>query len=295
MAVKAERAEHEMSRGAQTELAELRRRRLVNWRQTPETRIRDVEDAAGEPARLKLVTIYPVSPEVPNFYHAYMGDPEAKTEMKWDSPSGEVYTWRWLLGRRGVAFYGNVVRRRPTFVAWDLLPAVLRLFGDGRMPDELYDSGALSADAYRIAQALDAAGDALSTGELRAATGFPTGKERRAAFQKAVDELDRRFLLARTFVEGDGELRFGLIAERHREYAVSADRLTREEALDTLLRAYLPHAVYALPAALARHLALPEEELRAGLGRLVAAGEAEALPLPGQKGTCYLARNIATA
>lgn len=267
----------------------LRASRLANWRQTPETRIRDVDDAAGEPARLKLVTIYPVSPEVPNFYSAYMGDPDAKTEMKWDSPSGEVYTWRWLLGRRGVAFYANLVRRRPTLIAWDILPATLRLFADGRMPDELYDSGAISAEAYRIAQALDTADDALSTGELRAATGFPTGKERRAAFQKALEELDRRFLLARTFVEGDGELRFSLILNRHRDYAVAADGMKREDALDTLLRAYLPSAVYALPTVLARHLALSEEELRAGFERMVAAGQAEAISLPGQKGTCYTA------
>lgn len=271
----------------ETDLEGLRRRRLVNWRQTPETRIRDADDGASEPPRLKLMTIYPVSPEAPNLYSAYMGDPEAKTEMKWDSPSGEVYTWRWIFGRRGVAFYANLVRHRPTLIAWDILPAALRLFADGRMPDELFDLGAISADAYRIAQALDGTSGALSTGELRKAAGFPMGKERRVAFQKALDELDRRFLLARTFVEGDGELRFALISERHREDAVAADKLSREAALDTLLRAYLPHAIYALPAVLARHLALPEEELRAGFERMVAAGEAEVVALPGQKGSCY--------
>ncbi len=292
MAAQAKRTDRETESGAlaQVDLDELRGHRLRNWRQTRETRLRDVEDAAGESVRLKLVTVYPVSAEVPNFYHAFMGDAEAKTDSKWDSPSGEVYTWRWLLGRRGVAFYGNVVRRRPTFVAWDLLPAVLRLLGDGRMPDELYDSGAISADAYRIAQALDAAGDVVSTGDLRAATGFPAGKERHAAFQKALDELDRRLLLARTFVEGDGSLRFGLLAERHREHAVAADRLTRAEALDTLLRAYLPHAVYTQPAVLARHLTLTEDELRAGFARLVAAGMAEAIALPGRNATGYLYR-----
>lgn len=268
----------------------LRARRLANWRQTPETRVRDVEDAAGEPGRLKLLTIYPVSPEIPNHYSAYMGDPEAKTDPKWDSPSGEVYTWRWLLGRRGVAFYGNLVRHRPTWIAWDVLPAALRLFADGRMPDELYDVGAISADAYRIAQALDAAAGVLSTGELRAAAGFPAGRERRAAFQKALEELDRRFVLARTFVEGDGELRFGLVTEQYREHAVAADRLSREQALEALLRAYLPHAVYALPDVLARHLGLPEAELRAGFERLVEAGAADRATLAGHKGTCYVQR-----
>src|SRR5260370_35554288 len=136
MAAQAKRTDRETESGAlaQVDLDELRGHRLRNWRQTRETRLRDVEDAAGEPARLKLVTGYPGSAEVPNFYHAFMGDAEAKTDSKWDSPSGEGYTWRWLLGRRGVAFYGNVVRRRPTFGAWDLLPAALVPLGRGGRP-----------------------------------------------------------------------------------------------------------------------------------------------------------------
>src|SRR5258707_1772227 len=130
--------------------------RLERWSQTPATRLSAAAAAVPLIQRVGIATLFPASPEVPNLYHAYMGDPTAPTDSKWDSPSGEVYTWRWLLGRRGVAFYGNVVRRRPTFVAWDLLPAVLGLLGDGRMPAELSDSGTILADAYRLAQALDA-------------------------------------------------------------------------------------------------------------------------------------------
>src|SRR5258707_2518266 len=117
MAAQAKRTDRETVVPAQVDLDELRQRRLRNWRQTRETRLRDVEDAAGEPARLKLVTIYPVSGEGPHFYHSFMGDPEAKTDSKWDSPSGEGYTWRWLPGRPRGAFYGNVGRGRPTLVA----------------------------------------------------------------------------------------------------------------------------------------------------------------------------------
>jgi len=48
--------------------------------------------------------------------------------------------------------------------------------------------------------------------------------------------------------------------------------------------------MYAQPAVLARHLALPEDELRAGFARLVAAGMAEAVALPGRNATGYLHR-----
>ena len=47
-------------------------------------------------------------------------------------------------------------------------------------------------------------------------------------------------------------------------------------------------AVYAVPAVLAKHLKLPEAELRAGLDRLVGAGRVTTLALPEQKGMCYL-------
>jgi hypothetical protein len=263
-------------------------RRQVNWRQTPETRISGDEEAPALIDQVGIITLYPVSSEIPNLYHAYMGDPNAKTEAKWDSPSGIVYSWRWTLGRKEAGFYGVLVRKRPTFVSWRLLPAALRLFADLRMPDELYDSGVISSAAYRITQALEAAGGALTTGELRAAAGFPAGREQRAAYLKALEELDTRLLLARFFTPGDDDAHHALLYLRFREHVDAAERLTRAEALDQALRVYLPTAVYAAPTILARHLRLEEDELCAGLDRLVEGGQAEKRALPGYKGECYV-------
>lgn len=265
----------------------LRVRRLAGWRQTLQTRIAGPDDAVTLIEQVGVATLYPASPEIPNLYHAYMGDPTAPTSPEWDSPSGEVYTWRWTLGRRGAAAYLVLVRHRPTLVRWSLFPAVLRLCAETRTPDELYDAGALSADAYRVARALEEAGGVLSTGDLRRAADFPTGKSSRAAYLKAVDELDRLLLLAKVFAPGEDDLRHALIQRHYAEHAVTAERLTREEALARVLAAYLPAAAYAVPAMLARHLKLPEAELRAALDCLVGAGDAAPFALPGQKGVCY--------
>jgi hypothetical protein len=263
-------------------------RRLVNWRQTPDTRIAGDNEAPELIDQMGIITLYPASPEVPNLYHAYMGDPTAKTEAKWDSPSGTVYSWRWTLGRRSAGFYAVLVCKRPTFVSWHLLPAALRLFADLRMPDELYDLGVISAAAYRITQALEAAGGALATGELREAAGFPAGKEQRTAYLKAVEELDYRLLLAKFFTPGDDDAHHALLYLRYREYVDAAERLTREEALERVLRVYLPNAQYVAPTILARHLRLEEDELRAGLDRLVDGGQADKCTLPRYKGACYV-------
>ena len=264
--------------------------RRARWHQTAADRIADPEDAARLIEAASVATLYPASSEIPNLFHAYTGDPATKADSGHSSPSGEVYGWRWTLGRREAAFYSVLVRGRPTWVGWTMLPAILRLCGETRRPDQLYAAGEISADAQRIAQVLGAADDALSTGELRRQAGFPTGKPQRAAYLKAVDELDTRLLLAKVFSadEDDIEMRHALVRTRYPDAAGIAAGQTREAALDTFLAAYMPLAVYAVPAVLAKDLRLPEAELRAGLDRMVGAGRATALALPGQKGGCYL-------
>jgi hypothetical protein len=266
--------------------------RLARWRQTAQTRLAGPEDAARLIEQVGIATLYPVSPEIPNLFCAYLGDPEAATDSGHDTPSGEVYTWRWVLGRRDAAFYSALVRGRPTWVSWALLPAALRLWGESRAPADLYAAGVLSADAARVARALEAAGGALGTGELRRQAGFPTGKSQRAAYLRAVQELDRLLLLAKVFAAGDGEpdMHHALVRARYPEHVAAAEQLTRDEALDAVLATYLASAVYALPGALAKQLSVPEPELRAGLDRLVATGRATLQASPSERADRYLWR-----
>jgi len=267
--------------------AALYQQRLENWRQTPERRIHGPEEAAAFIDVVGVATLYPASPEAPNLFHAYMGDPDAATDSGHDSPSGQVYGWRWALGRAEAAFYSAIVRKRPTWVRWDLLPAVIRLRGELRAPEDLYRSGELSDGAHRIAAALSGAGGVLSTGELRREAGFPTGKAERAAYLRAVEELDTRLLLAKVFSPDDLEMRHALVRTRYPEAVAAAEGLGREAALERFLEVCLPPAVYAAPTPLARHLGLPVEELRAGLDRLVEQGRAQRVSVPGYKGECY--------
>lgn len=271
-----------------SDLATLHARRLASWRQTPDTHITGADDAIPLINRLGFVTLYPVSPEIPNLYHAYVGDPSRPTDSKWDSPAGRVYSWRWTLGRQKVAFYTALVKKRSTWVSWELLPAVLRLWGDLRMPDELYDSRLITPEAYRIASTLDGAGCPLSTSELRERAGFPTGKDQRSAYLKAVEELETRLILAKVFEEGEDDAYHALVADRYREHVDAADRMTREAALDAFLAAYLPAAIYVMSTTLAKHLKLSDAELSAALERLAAAGHAEPTTLDGVKGVSYL-------
>jgi hypothetical protein len=267
-----------------------RQRRQAAWGQTPEQRIGGPDEGRAMIDRLGLVTLFPVSSEIPNLYHAFMGDPDAATDSSHSSPSGEVYTWRWTLGGQEAAFYATIVRNRPTWVSWPLLSAVLRLRGELRSAEELYDAGEISANALRLGEALEGAGEALATGDLRREAGFPTGKEQRAAYLKALDELDRRLLVAKVFSPGSTDMSHTLVRTRYPEALATAERLTRDEALEQLLQPYLPAAGYVVPPTLAKHLGLAEPELRTALDRFVASGDLAPATLAGQRGQCYVWR-----
>jgi hypothetical protein len=250
------------------------RQRRERWGQTRETRIPDPEAATAFIERVGIATLFPASPEIPDLFRAYVGDPDAAVDSKWDSPSGHVYTWRWALGHRNAAFYASLIRGRPTYIRWSLLPTILRLFGSiDQDAADLYAAGQISDDARRIAEALAAAeGDppaTLSTGELRRRAGFPSGKAQRAAYLKAVGELEARLLTAKVFSgqTGDDEMYQTLVSVRHADAAAQARTLAREAAIDALLSAYLPHAVYLPPKSFAQRF-LGEAEVTAGLERM---------------------------
>ncbi|GCE31941.1 hypothetical protein KDA_74250 [Dictyobacter alpinus] len=242
--------------------------RLRNWRQTSEDRLPGSEHAPDFIERMGIVTLYPASPEFPNLFSAYVGDPTTKTDSGWDTPSGEIYTWRWTLGSQEVAFYSALIRRRLTWISWSLFPVMLRLCGELRSPHELYHSGKLSASAHRIIEVLEEVEEPLSTRELRERAGFPRGTASRHLYLKAVEELESQMLLAKVFPDDEHTMYHTLVSQRYAEHAAAAKRLTQQEALHTFLLCYLSHAVSIDPARLAKDLKLPPADLNAALTNL---------------------------
>jgi hypothetical protein len=270
---------------------ELRQRRLTNWRQTATTKIQTPDEAAELINNLGVATLYAASPEIPNLFSAYVGNPDEAPAAEWDSPSGHVYGWRWELGRPAKAFYSVLVRKRPTWVSWEMLPAILRLKAEFRSIEEIYQAGELPHNARRVGQALEEAPEGvLSTGELRQRAGFPTGKENRAAYLKAVEELDSRLVLAKVFSPDDtnNDMSHALIRRRFAEHFAAAEAMSEEDALQRFLQTYIAGAVYVLPTPLAKHLNYPEAKLRTALAKLTSEGKLEEATFPEHKGICYV-------
>lgn len=256
-------------------IAALMQRRLAAWSQTPETRLAGWADAPALVERAGIATLFPVSPEVADLYAGFVG-PGVPTEAGHATPTGQVYGWRWELGRREAAFYGTAVRGKPTWVAWDVLPALLRLRGDTRPVEAQAADGLLSADAVRIADGLAANGGVLTTGELRRVAGFETGWDRRAAYLRAIAELDRRMIIGRGFGPpdrpGDHDARQLLVTDRYPDAVAAAADLDPAAAMRTLLGRYLDGAVFIRPVLFARHVGLERSEIEMALNGMTADG-----------------------
>jgi hypothetical protein len=247
-----------------TDLERLEARRRRAWCQDGERTVPDPEAARAFVDRVGIATLYAASPEIPSLYQAHMSDPKPPTFASWDSPSGHVYTWRWALGNAHAAFYGAVVAKKPTWVAFDLLPALLGGLADRRTPRELFEAGELSSDALRVAEAFVGSGGILATAELRDRAGFPKGKENRAAYLKAVEELDARLMLAKRFTgEGEDAMGHAWVRDHYaREWEAGA-ALDPTDALATVLDRVLVHAATLDPKVLARHLRVPPARMDA--------------------------------
>ncbi|CAA9577021.1 MAG: hypothetical protein AVDCRST_MAG33-3167 [uncultured Thermomicrobiales bacterium] len=264
--------------------------RAERWCLTPDTRIAGPDEAPALIERAGIATLFPASPEVASLYAAFAG-PDAPIEAGHSTPTGQVYGWRWVLGRREVAFYGAIVRGKPTWVAWPVLPALLHLRGDTRPVDEQVAAGLLSADAHRVAGALASNGGTLTTGELRRVAGFETGRERRAAYLRAIAELDRRLLLGRGFgppdAPNDGDMRQTLVAVRYPEAVAAARAMAAATAMRHLLTAYLSGAVLIRPSLFARHLGLDRSAVEAALATMAREGIVERFRPEGEKQDVY--------
>lgn len=256
--------------------ASLQQQRLVAWRQLPEHRLKTVEEAADFIRALGIVTLYPTSPEFPDLFRAFMGQADATTDLDWDgktrlptiswsSPASTIYTWRWQLGVQPDLFYTTLIRKRPTWISQALIAPVLVLRGERRSPEELYHAGLISGDARRIATVLATADAPLKTSDLRRLAGFPTGKEQRAAFQKAIAELDARLIICKTFLEGQEDMAHALTATSFPAEVAFAATMSEQEAITTVLNCYLSCAHYIQPALFARHLAIAPAIVQSGL------------------------------
>ena len=158
------------------------------------------------------------------------------TDRKWSW----MWGWKDELPERKKLYYGVLLARKPTFVSMKLLPTFYATFGRaGEADDHEADvrAGRLSDVARRIIEFLAQNGE-TQTKRMRAELGI-TSKDGRAAYAKAIDDVQRLMYVAR--VRAVGEFRedynytYDLFVRRYPETVKSAERLTSADATVALL------------------------------------------------------------
>lgn len=154
------------------------------------------------------------------------------------------WAWRWkdelATGRK--AYYGKAIRRKPSYISLEMLPAFYALSGNTGEPDDhlqAYREGRLSMLAKTLCDAVLAEGP-VSTWMLRRR--FVARGESGARFHRALDDLQERFLIVKA-AEVDGRGGFAFIWDAfHRwmpEVVEASASIASEDAAAAVLGRYL--------------------------------------------------------
>lgn len=186
---------------------------------------------------------------LPSLWVAVCGrrDPQFPHHSHHDPEVGLAWSLKDRLPAQGKVFYAKLIRRRPTFVAWDLFPDVYRLFGPQGGYVRQYRSGLLSPAAKAILDALHRKRP-QDTFELKLATNLARPSQRRV-FDAAMAEVQERLYVAMREVRYDPfTYVWDLVEARHPMPVALARKRRPRAAARHVAHRYLTTVIYATHA-----------------------------------------------
>ena len=188
---------------------------------------------------------------------------------------GWMWGWKDELAEQKKLYYGTLLARKPTFVSLAMLPTFYATFGRAGEADDHADdvrAGRLSDVARRIIDFLAQNGE-TQTKRMRAELGI-TSKEGRAAYGKAIDEVQRLMYVARVRAVGEGReaynYTYDLFVHRYPETVRAAERVSSGDATVALLERTLALAGAVTPKQLLRLFEWDESVAERAIVRLEA-------------------------
>jgi len=233
------------------------------WRREIDLRIEDVIEAERFIEDVGFCTaLTDIRRPGPSLYLAVCGrrDAQMPRNVQKDPEANLAWTIKDELMRRGRVYYGKLIKGKATFVARRLIPFFNALWGVSREREK----STLSADALVVLKVLRREWE-MATSDLREESRLFD----RTRFTRALDELQRTLKVLPTdvtykptftYIWSLSETRFG--SELH-------DKVSREDALKEIARAYLVSAGLESRGELARVTGLGAAEVGLGNWRLV--------------------------
>ena len=182
--------------------------------------------------------------QMPTLWEAICGEARPLPMHHDDEALGNAWDWKDELPSRRLAFYGKLLRGKPTIVSLRLLPhfyALSENYGD--LEDYLieYQEGRLSEEARRIYEALLERG-ALPTSHLRRHAGMQ-GKASAPRFDRAIRELQLGLKIVKTGISDANSWGYcyvyDVLLRRFPDLPAQAGAIRSDEAIRTLFLTYL--------------------------------------------------------
>jgi hypothetical protein len=207
---------------------------------------------------------------LPSVYWAVCGRRDAfmPRNVQKDEESSRAWVLKDEVMMRGKVYYGKLCKGRSMFVAPRLLPAFNAVWGLPKRDEK----AKLSADAQKVLKVLRTEWE-MGTADLRAETGLKD----RAALTKAIDELQRCLKVIPQEVLYQPKFTYIWTLAEARFPEELSQKLTRDEGVLELARAFLDLCGVTLLGEFAKALGLTRKEAGAANHKLVDEGFAERL------------------
>ena len=255
---------------AQTLPEEIEVYRDNTWHRTPELRIESAYQTEQLVESIGFCsTLTDARRPGPSLYIAVCGRRDAfmPRNVQKDAEANLAWHIKDEVMRRGHLYYAKLVKGRSTFIAPRLIPHFNALWGVPRRRE----SERFSPNARAILKVLRREWE-MATSDLRAASGVKD----RARFTRAIDELQR----AMKVIPGDVVYKpftyIWTLAEGRFPEHLSA-KVSREQALTEIARAFLQGAGLTMPGELSRVTGLSRPDAGRGNHALVKEGSVERL------------------
>lgn len=271
---------------------ELEALRDITYHRTSELHVRSEEEALTFVNEVGFCFLFGErGVEIPTLWAAVTGSRSALSGSHHGADVDRTWTWKDTLPAKGLAFYGKLLRGKPTLVSLEMLPHFYALSPNYGDPDDYlyqYEEGGLSVEAKNVYEALLKRG-AMSTTRLRREAGLSGGGAVARAFDRAVAELQVELKIAKVGVAHNNRWGYAyvydLFTRAFPQISEQAREISTDQAMATLLGAFLRNVIAIEESSAARLFRWDPWEWERTLERLAAAGVlAKDVQIEGAKG-----------
>lgn len=230
-------------------------RRAAHYRMSDDLKLRTRAEGVRFINDVGMALLFPGDNiPMPDLWTAINGRERAIPKHHHDAALSKAWDWKDQVPSKKEAWYGKLVRGKPTFISLRDLPAVYALSDNyGELDDymEAYNDGLLSQEGKAIYEVLLAEGP-LPTSTLRKACGMGGGGDNARRFERAIEELQSGLKIVKAGISDANRWKYCYVYDLLLRWAPNLAEESRKHnsrtAMRHLITRYLQSNLAASPA-----------------------------------------------